>query len=670
MLNFYKSIGFKLFLFTFSILVFFSPGFIEAEDSWLYISVSKNIYYNHSIESAPNEYSERKNVNFNSLKNEDGSWRAYGSTGYSILMVPAVMFSDIYHKITNTPVSQHFPLETDWSLHLAAGFMHAFWGSLLVVLFYSYMGLLGFSKKHSLFSAFGIFFLSNLFPLTGDSFSHILFIDFLIMTMIFIRKFSINKNYLYLVAGVISFLIFSIIYNITYAFLIPGLLLYFYLLNKDLFHKLNKKIIVTSILGVIIIFWSLLIYFYKDSLFYLIKTFRPTYIFESAWGLLFSSGKSIFLYNPLLILIPLYWHKISKKYLPEIALTATTFLIYLFFISQGAIFFQGTNIVSPIWHGGLNWGTRYLSPVIALAMILVFIIIKKLSLKQKIYIVLPIAILALYVQLLGVLLPYQIQYKNTPDEIIVGDQRIDRYNFTSHIPRFSPIIVQSKELIKRIVQFPSTVNNGVNDVKFYDGFDAPYYTPVGTFRGFKDEGHVSLDYPARSDVELAATFYYASTPESSSSASISLSFNEGESEELLMMANEDFSYKESIPVMSGENKLSLLVDYENENKNDTIFIKSMSLDGINVNLGSLDMPYVDVGTKKITGRKYYGIKTNDWDSWYMRSAIYENTFDLWWIRDFYYWDLPHNLSLAILVMDLSVFIYTSNSLYKYFYKNK
>lgn len=648
MLAIIKSIGFKLFLFSFSILILFSSGFIESEDAWLYISVSRNIYYNHKIEAAPNVYSERKNVNFNSIKNDDGSWRAPGATGYSIAMVPAVAMSDIYHKVTSQPIPQYFPLETDWSLHLAVGFMHAFWGALLVVLLYSYMRSLEFSQKYSLVSAVGIFFLSNLFPLSGDSFTHILFIDVFILLLIFIRKFSQNKNYLYLVGLAVGVLALSQIYNISYTLLLPGLFAYFYLLNKKMFSKLDKRLL--FIFAAIILGGATLAY--GGTFLSLLKRFHPIFVFESLWGLLFSSGKSIFLYNGLLILIPIFWHKIPKKYLPEVILLALAALSYLFFISQGYIFFQGTQVISPIWHGGMNWGTRYLSPVITLGMILVFIIIKELSKKEKLWVIVPLGIISLYVQLLGVLLPYQTQYRGLPWDVKISDQILDRYSFASHIPRFSPLITQSKELVKRFKRFPKTMDNGRYKVSFYDGFDNPYYTSTETFRGFKSEGQISFDFPDHAVIPMGINYFYATTPNSTASATISLITNDTELYVATAAANTEQLLSTKITALKDQNNIEISVDFSDPGRQDTIFIKHMVLASEDVNLESLDMPYVDYGTEQDPRRKYFGVKTNNWDLWQLRSAIYENSFDLWWLRSFYYWDLPHKLVINIIMANL------------------
>src|SRR5258706_16307085 len=83
------------FLFFFSSLCLFSSGTIESQDGWLYLSVSRNLYYQHKLIAAPQTDYPQKNVNMNSYKDKDGQWRAPWSTGYSLSMLPAVALSDL-----------------------------------------------------------------------------------------------------------------------------------------------------------------------------------------------------------------------------------------------------------------------------------------------------------------------------------------------------------------------------------------------------------------------------------------------------------------------------------------------------------------------------------------------------------------------------------------------
>ncbi|NJP05513.1 MAG: hypothetical protein HC837_07785 [Chloroflexaceae bacterium] len=82
------------------------------------------------------------------------------------------------------------------------------------------------------------------------------------------------------------------------------------------------------------------------------------HIIEGLWGLLFSPGKSVFLYAPLLLLLPVALVLFSRRFRAE---TALIVLISVTTLLQSAAWW--------IWWGGWGWGPRFLVPLMPFLML-------------------------------------------------------------------------------------------------------------------------------------------------------------------------------------------------------------------------------------------------------------------------------------------------------------
>jgi hypothetical protein len=161
---------------------------------------------------------------------------------------------------------------------------------------------------------------------------------------------------------------------------------------------------------------------YYISLF--IKFFHSPhpYFWEAIAGPLFSPGKSIFLYSPILLLSTVGLYKRWR-----LAWPAWIFLLLL--ILGQALFYDGD------WWGHINWGLRYLLPALPLLMIASAPAIEWLLKTWKSQILLIcLSTFSIMIQLLGVLVPSQKYF-------------VELYNINSSIseslaiwnPKFSPI---------------------------------------------------------------------------------------------------------------------------------------------------------------------------------------------------------------------------------------
>jgi len=649
---------FSFFLAVFSFLTLISSGSLDSEDGWLYASVARNIYYHHQVSAAPDEYPDL-NVHMNSEKGSDGVWRAPGSLGYSLSLVPAVFLSDLVHQAYRVSPSQHFPLEHDWSFHLFASFTNAFYGAILAVVLLLYAQELHFSVKESVLISLLTLGTTSLLPLAKFSFAHMMFITFLITTFYFIKRFGRTQKIYYLFASAVTFLFLAISYNETFTLTVFPLGIYL------LIHLTPKQRRIALLLAGVGFFCLLgMMTAIKSSFLDLIlRTIKisPKILFEGVWGYLFSPGKSIFLYSPPLLIVPFFWHKMKRSIKPELIAASILTFCYLYVLGSASISKLG--ILQPIWHGGMNWGVRYISPLIPLWMFVVFDIFRSLRPLQKKLIVVPLFLLGAWIQLVGVSTSYLLQYIDLPYNFFIGKTEVLVYEYASFIPRYTPLYTLSKEFIKLTLDVPKTLITGKYHVEFFDGFDPPYKSGAGVLRGFRKEGHISFTQPSKDPIKIS--FALLNLPDiikNQQPAKIVLLLNGQFLKEVILLPQKDQELQLIIPTeqLLLKNTIVFQVTYNQKLVSpQVIYIKKMMVDDTVVNLSSLDYPDMSNLGTATTMRSYeYSGKviTDQWAFWQMRARVNERTLDYWWVKNLYYWDRPVFFIWSFVALNVSAFV--------------
>lgn len=157
-----------------------------------------------------------------------------------------------------------------------------------------------------------------------------------------------------------------------------------------------------------------------------------TPVLTGVYGLLFSSGKSIFLYSPVLILSLALLPEFIRRHKNEGILVILLFLFSLFFYAR---WFN--------WHGGRCWGPRFLVPSTAF-LILPAVQIFDQPLNSKRWpgiFALILFIAGLLIQLSAVLVNYNSYFDIIEEKVNIN------LNNTFFTPAFSPVFWQGKFLI-------------------------------------------------------------------------------------------------------------------------------------------------------------------------------------------------------------------------------
>lgn len=649
-----------------SFLCLFASGSLDSEDGWLYASVARNMYYHHQIAAAPDEYPDL-NVHMNAEKGADGIWRAPGSLGYSVSLLPAVFLSDLVHQYYKIPPPQHFPLEHDWSFHLFASFTNCFIGGYLAAILLLYAVNIGYSHKKAVVFSLLTLGTTSLLPLTKFSFAHMLFISCFMTVLYQIKRFSKTQQVIHLVFALAALLITAISYNETFLLLLAPITIFLLIHQTPVQRRVT---VLTGFLGMILFF---LVSQVRNKIFsYVLFTLQasPKILFEGVWGYVFSSGKSIFLYTPQLMLLPIFWHKTSKKVSAELVTAAVLTASYLFVLGSASL--TKTDYFQPIWHGGMSWGPRYIAVLIPLWMVVVFQIIETVKKWQKYFLVVPLFLLGAWVQIVGVSTSYLLQYIDLPYHVFVNKTEVLVYDYASFIPRYTPLFTLSKQFAKLVFSLPETVKHGEYQVRLLDGFDPPYKTAAGTFRGFRKAGFIVFTSPKNTVTEqkkIDISLLLANVPDvntASESAEIHIKANGVEQTHLPLQPNQEkiVHFQFIVDTSRQNQQLEFRVTHLKPlAAPEVIYIKKMDINGSLVNLGSIDYPDMSKLGLATTPLPYMysGVEVTDpWIFWQIRARINERTLDFWWIKNLYFWDRPKNMIWLLFGVNVAATVVTTS----------
>lgn len=685
-----KKIIIYYFLFLLSFFSFFSSGMLDSTDGLQYLAVARNIYYLGEPTAPVYEYATRENLHLSSFVALNGKTYSMTGLGYSLAYLPAVFVSDMVYKIYNVAPPQKFPLQSDWVILFTASFTNAFFGAGLGVILFVFFILLGINKRQAFVLGFISLVGTNLFVYTKHSFAHMSFIFFMMLTFLMIKIYSIKKQKKFLVFAGLSFGVLSIVYNLTFILTLVPLILYFVFLTKPKVNKAYPEIFKNISFGVLGLLPFIIIYFWYESLralpeqnfvgkdFYInyaahTASFPITVFIEGIHGQLFSPGRSIFIYSPILLIIGLFWMKFKSIFKPELIAFMSLSIIYIIFYAlQYRIGSPDQGIVAN-WHGELSWGPRYLTPLIPLGMLIVGVIYKELTNKIKYLVFYPLVLIGLLIELLGVLIPYQIKLHDMQQKFFLNGTEYFSALYSDFLPRYNPIYNMSKKFIKLPGEYKRVIDNGPYNIKYYDGIDFSF--PVGgeRWRAIENTGYISFDNNSKNPIKnLTVGLINHPIEVSSESAKLTLNLNEKDlSVPIDLRIAERKFIKLNLPgdlLKPVDNKLKIHAQYKTPmeikfplNQNVTVGRKqilgllSFDINDQRQNLESINVPFVSSLGPVLTHKQYqnWGEDNKDlWKIWEIHTQTFERLPDIWWIRNLVYWDIPKNWIVALFLINL------------------
>jgi hypothetical protein len=265
--------------------------------------------------------------------------------------------------------------------------------------------------------------------------------------------------------------------------------------------------------------------------------------------------------------------------------------------------------------------------------------------------VIPLAVFGLVVQLTGILLPYQTKFAGLQTDVQFNGRNHTVYEYGNQIPRYSPFFNQFKRLLKKIKNYPRQLDHGRYDLVLKDGFNRPFHVWESAWREPLGKSTIYFTQDTQNPVEDIEFRFrnHKMQPAGTASAQLSFSLNGKALSDTLVVESDteqviNIAVKEEVD--PGQNQLVLnkeFIGQGHSKKNQILFLQSIHINGQPHWLGTVDYPYVSPVSENLFDVEYdyYGnIEQRPWEMWHMHSGIYEETFDIWWLRPLHVWDLP------------------------------
>jgi hypothetical protein len=660
-------------------LSFFVSGFVDSIDGLQYLAVARNIYYTHEPTAPPNEFTGvgvSKNTYIGSRIGKDGKSYSPTGLGFSLALLPAVAITDVVYRIYNLTPPIHFPLENDWLTFLTASFTNIFFAAGIGVTTYVYLREVGVKHRSALIISLLGLLTTNLFVASKHIYAHTMFIFFLFSSFLLLKIHTRNKRRILLLLSGASWGIAMMTYNLSFLLAIIPYFIYFVMLNGKNFGRITW--IILGILPFFILnnWYANLTYhatataavFFGNAL----KT-RAGVIFEGLYGQLLSPGRSFFIYSPILLIPFIFWFKIKKSILPETVIFFLTLGLYVAAFSllwlPNPLGFQ-----EPLWHGEYSWGPRYLMPAIPFGLIVTGYLYDKIKRIQKLIFLVPLILVGSYVELLGITMHYQIKFEGLEPSFIVNGVTFTAPIYTNLLPRYSPLLIMSKDLINLAKTFPKTLVHGPFNVRFIDGIDFPFNAGPERWRAIDKDGYILFDNNKKAPV-TSLTFDLINHPVDKTQAISKIDFyinNKKVSDAQILKIGE--RKKITVTTDSGDlkEKDNLLTikteqaDYKSYfDKKQIIAIMDMYVNNNLVNIESIDVPYISKLGPAIMKTNYqnWGNNSNPWISWIVHTQVVERTPFFWWLHPVYYWDIPSKPYIVLFVFNLVGLAYMARRLF-------
>jgi hypothetical protein len=661
--------------FVFLVYILIASGRIESIDGMGSLNVSRNVVSKNGFTISPPEY----NTGMNYAIGKGDKYYGVASLGYTLVLIPVAFFVRVIYKINNFTPASYFPLESDYLLTFLASFVNPILGFLLFLVDYKlYKMLLKNSTKAFIVSLL-VSFSTFLLPLSKHSFVHILFSLVLMVSVYYLLKFFKTKRILYLVISGMFMGFEVIVYNMTFVLpLVTLTVLLMYQLYTENFRLLDviKKIIIwyVPIIGFVI-----LLLFYNFVRFGSFLNFgysftgsefsMKSYFFEGIWGLLLSPGKSLLVFSPIVIIsMYLALKNIKKSLYSKLFVLLLTLYIFLY----GRY---------TIWSGELCYGPRYFAPIIPIAGLVIAEYWKKIN---KIILLL-LVIIGVYVQLIGVVIPYQIQYP--PYDLKVFNYPVDAdretqfqaYAIGQFLPRLSPPYRLKGLLVERISQVKNIFSTNRNKIDFVSNVYFPeYYIQKGVKYVKYRHAKSIFDMYAFSNLEFKKVILNV-TSVNQPLEKLEICVRDKCIKSYNFMRDDtlySLYFENTVKIQKGE-YVKFLFNHDNSKENNfELDINSISFDRYKINLDSYNA----------VNKDSYFLSKSDFSEnnksidylWEIRNREVEGlvniTPDFWWFKTHVYYNLPnifrYSFWVFLITLIINFIILLSLLVYKYRYDLK
>ncbi|MBX7151257.1 hypothetical protein K1X84_06415 [bacterium] len=305
----------------------------------------------------------------NGVYGKDGQYYLGGGIGFTLVAMPFYVIGKLALTIFPVPEAYHI-----FILKGALSLTNQFLTALLAVMFFLFARSFNYSNRLSFFLTAALIFSTNIFPYAKSAMREPLLTLSLLGVFFFLRQFELTRKTLSLHAAGVCFTLL-IHTKLVFIILLPLIAIYFsYVVNgpyllwslnwlKNLaniiWSQKNSRLYIVMYAWLLLAFGGMALYNFAQFGSMLSSGYTEkgqpftNPLFVGIYGLLFSSGKSFFLYAPVTLLAFYSFRRFANEHRMETGLFAGMFLLMLIFHAK---FFS--------WAGDGSWGPRYLIPVL------------------------------------------------------------------------------------------------------------------------------------------------------------------------------------------------------------------------------------------------------------------------------------------------------------------
>lgn len=427
------TVGSLIFLSSFFLYSASSPGNIPG-DSELRWSVARQIVRQGSFCL---EQGVGKRLSF---ENDEGKRYPFYGLGQSLLMLPIAFLSILIERFGITPETANLCGQFLVSLVLFPAI-----GAAAVLVFYRLVMLLGYSKRCAILSSVIFGFCTMHFHYSENTHEATQLELLLILAIYFMVKYYQQKRFVYMwcfctaLGGCLIFRLPSVVIVLPLYVVAAGAEIFSG--KRDEFFKTTFRWILAGISGtgifLIICGWHNYIRFgsvFESGYSLARETLLCGHrMFESSplptlGAMLFSPGKSIFLYNPVLLFLPFCFYSFWKKH------KMVTLAISCAVIGNLAFYSFFT-----MWAGDYTWSIRYQVPILGfLVLPLAVLFEKKLKGLVKTVVISVIGV-SIIIQMASVVYNFNLEYVQNPNHCLIPDGYVWRWSESHLQMRFKNI---------------------------------------------------------------------------------------------------------------------------------------------------------------------------------------------------------------------------------------
>ena len=357
---------FKVLLLLFLIFLFFYlifiPGNVGSDGYEIYLT-AKNLVLNGKLWINDADLTPDLKLRYYLNKHDNHHYSGYGLFS-SLMLTPFYLAGLFAVKILK------LNMDPDVVIKLFVNFSNCFFTAFIIALMYFLARIFNYSVRVSAAISLMLGFTTMIWNYSKESFSEPLATLLIMLSVIFVilyNKHGLKNIYLFWSAFFFGLSVLCKIYNVVFIIPIFAYLALIHLKNKDS-RAINKAIFTIIITGLSFLIIAIIINKIKFGAYMHFGYaqaggkqkigFNLMAFISGVYGYFLSSGKSIFLYSPVLILSLFALPDFYRKFRNE-------FIMFAVFLITALLLF------APIkfWFGGVCWGPRYLYALIPLMML-------------------------------------------------------------------------------------------------------------------------------------------------------------------------------------------------------------------------------------------------------------------------------------------------------------